>query len=312
MKILAATDGSRHAEAAIRFAAWLARGLRGGRLEVVLVGDVGTVLIGQGGGAASRARSPMEEEYRGWARKALDRAAREALRQGVEARCRYVEASVAPVAGVITRAADALRADLIVLGSTGRGAMGRALLGSVTRRVIHLARRPVVVVPASVAVRRGERLRILVGTDGSRGSDAAIRSAASLARRARRASLEVVTVSTLRRDLALGFSSAVLSFIPYRELQSSERRAADRILQRAARAARSGGARAALHFLESRTERPIADLLALEARRRRAHLTAVGSHGRAAVEEWALGSVTRRLLSVARRPVLVVRQARAF
>ncbi|MGH9367551.1 MAG: universal stress protein, partial [Thermoanaerobaculia bacterium] len=152
MKILAATDGSRPAESAVRFAAWLASAFPGGKLEVVLVGDVGTELVGQGGGAA-RVRLVMEEEYRRWARRALEHAARQALRQGVAARCRYVEASLAPIARVISRAADQLRADLIVVGSAGRGAVGRAFFGSVARRLLGLARRPVVVVPAAVTAR---------------------------------------------------------------------------------------------------------------------------------------------------------------
>ncbi len=310
MKILAATDGSRRAQAAVRFAAGLASAFRGGSLDIVLVGDVGTELIGQGGGSADRLRSRMEEEYRRWARRALDRAAREALRLKVKARCRYVEAKLAPVADVIARASEALRADLIVVGSAGRGTVGRALFGSVARRLIHIARRPVVVVPAAVRVRRGESLRILAATDGSRASTAAIRFAATAVRRARRASLEVLTVGTLRRDLAVGFSAAVLALVPYEDLRESERRAADTILRKAAQAARARGVRARVRFFEPRTTRRVADLIAARARRARAHLVVVGSEGRGAVEAWAVGSVALRLVSISRRPVLLVRPAR--
>ena len=307
MRILAATDGSRQAQSAVRFAAWLASAFRAGRLEIILVGDVGEELISQGGGKAARLRSPMVEDYRSWAQRALDRAAREALRLGVKTRCHYVEASLAPVADVLSRAADVKRADLLVVGSAGRGAAGRALFGSVARRLVHVARRPVVVVPAPVAARKGDALRILAATDGSRGSAAAIRLAASLVRRARRGRLEALTVGTLRRDLAMAFSSAVLAFVPYGELQETERRTAARILQQAARAARAGGARVKLRFLEPRSSRPIAELLALEARRTGVHLVVVGTEGRGTIARWALGSVTERLLSASRRPVLVVR-----
>ncbi len=305
MRVLAATDGSRQAGAAARFAAWLVSCFPGARLDVILVGDVGTQLIGQGGGPAERVRSAMEDEYRRWALRSLDRAARQALRFSVRARTRYLEASLAPIAAVISRAADQLGADLIVVGSAGRGAVGRAVFGSVARRLTHTARRPIIVVPAPVAVQRGDPLRILAATDGSRSATLAIRAAARLVRRARRGRLEVVTVGTLRRDLALGFSAAVLAMVPYPELQASERREARAILRKAGRA--TGGTPARLRFLEPRSARPPADLIAREAVRRRMHLIAVGTEGHGAVGGWMVGSLTARLLSKSRRPVLVVR-----
>jgi nucleotide-binding universal stress UspA family protein len=42
--------------------------------------------------------------------------------------------------------ADSIDADLIVIGSRGRGALATALLGSISRGVLHEARRPVLVV----------------------------------------------------------------------------------------------------------------------------------------------------------------------
>ncbi len=306
MKILAATDGSHRAESAVRFAAWLASRFRNGRLEVVLVGDAGMDLIA---GESPQRRVPlaMEKEYRRWAQRALERAARLASPFGVPAACRYVETTrLAPIARAISRQADTGRADLIVVGSSGRGAIGHAVFGSVARSLLGVARRPVVVVPAPVSAGARDGLRILAASDGSRGSIAAIRYAASLARKARKGGLEVVTVGTLRHDLALG-SSSVLSLLRYRELRVAESDAADRILRRAAREARSARVRPTVRFLEPRQALPVADVVAREARRQGAHLVAIGTAGRSGIERWALGSVTRRLLAISRRPVLVVR-----
>ena len=304
MKILAATDGSRRAEAAVRFAGWLASRFPRGELEIVLVGDARAALV-SGERLPARTRQHMEELYRLWARRVLSRAVREASRAGVEAAARYVQARrIEPIARTLDREARARKADLLVVGSRGAGAVGRALLGSVARRLVHVSSRPLIVVPAPV--RGGGPLSILVATDGSRAAAGAVRFAAHLIRRARRGALELVTIGTLRRDLTLGFSSAVLSLVPYRELRDGERRATERILRAGVAAARSAGVRPGLHALDPRTPRPVADLLADFARRRDARLLAVGREGRSTLDELALGSVTRRLLSVSRRPVLVV------
>ena len=50
-------------------------------------------------------------------------------------------------AGEIMRHAAQWKADLIVVGSHGRGTMGRLLLGSVAQKVLHEAGCPVMVVP---------------------------------------------------------------------------------------------------------------------------------------------------------------------
>jgi len=61
-----------------------------------------------------------------------------------------VEAIVAPgdPATLLLDVADRTDADVIVVGSRGLGAVKRAILGSVSTRVVGEARRPVLVVPA--------------------------------------------------------------------------------------------------------------------------------------------------------------------
>lgn len=77
----------------------------------------------------------------------------------------------------LIKKADELLPDLIVLGSQGRSAIGRALLGSVSHKVLHESN-------CSVRIARKNTYgdnpnpRILVGTDGSPNAEAVIRAIA--------------------------------------------------------------------------------------------------------------------------------------
>ena len=51
-----------------------------------------------------------------------------------------------PAAEALADAAEAMGADLVVVGSRGRGAMARVLLGSVADRLVHICKKPVLVV----------------------------------------------------------------------------------------------------------------------------------------------------------------------
>jgi nucleotide-binding universal stress UspA family protein len=81
---------------------------------------------------------------------AVDRAPLElaealAAERGIETR---TEVLVGDPANEIVAYADSVDADLIVVGSRGRGAVTSALLGSVSRAILHETRRPVLVARA--------------------------------------------------------------------------------------------------------------------------------------------------------------------
>jgi nucleotide-binding universal stress UspA family protein len=88
------------------------------------------------------------------------------------------EASIGSAGSEIIARADHWQPDLIVVGSHGRTALGRMILGSVSQRVINEAH-------CSVRVARGRIVepdvpeRIIVGVDGSAGSEAAVREISS-------------------------------------------------------------------------------------------------------------------------------------
>jgi nucleotide-binding universal stress UspA family protein len=90
-----------------------------------------------------------------------------------------------PTAGVIAEQAEDLAADLVVMGTHGRGGFERFLLGSVTEKVLRIAPCPVLAVPhAHAHMPRRDRpvfKSIVCGVDFSEASLVALRFAFSLA-----------------------------------------------------------------------------------------------------------------------------------
>lgn len=149
-------------------------------------------------------------------------------------------------------------------------------------------------------------MKILVATNGSIGSKAAIRFARRLAGGLRESELVVVTVGALRRELlqeSEEFGDGALE----PELEKEEHQIAQQVLQAARRDLQKDGRRACFRFVPSRGRAPVAETIAQEADRQKADLIVVGTDRLGTFATWALGSVSARLLQVARRPVTVVR-----
>lgn len=130
MKILVATDGSRGAVEALRFAKRLAKGNPRSRLVVI------TIEGGDGAGPSSKAE----------AREIMRRAARELGNGGVPARFRAVKGKPGAVPEAICREGERIKADLVIVGSEGRDTLNEWVVGGVALRLIYLSRRPVAVV----------------------------------------------------------------------------------------------------------------------------------------------------------------------
>ena len=87
--------------------------------------------------------STVQQSARGWVKAALDDQVGEARDKGLQARA-CLRHGVA-YQEIVALALDE-RADLIVIGTHGRGGMNRVLLGSVADRVVRLAPCPVLTV----------------------------------------------------------------------------------------------------------------------------------------------------------------------
>ena len=70
------------------------------------------------------------------------------LGAGIDARIETRDAHYGQVAQALSAVAEDLGADMIVVGSRGRSNVASLTLGSVSHKLLHLARRPVLVVPS--------------------------------------------------------------------------------------------------------------------------------------------------------------------
>ena len=306
MKILIGYDGSECAEAAIselRYA-----GLPGQiEAEVLSVADVFPHLapeIYRPPEPADPEDSPIVKRARALAGQALADAKQVADEGAAIVRAQFpgwsVRASAtgdSPYWGVIKRA-DEWRPDLIVLGSHGRSAAGRLLLGSVSQKTL---------AHAGCSVRIGrprlERapgpVKVLIAMDCSPGGDAAV--AAVAARqwpdRSEAVLLTVLDVTTSLAVLTLlGSSSAY-------DRSVDEHRLVARYLSEAAIRLRNAGLSVAPITKEGK---PAAEILK-EAERFDADCIFLGARGLSRMERILLGSVSAAVAACAHCSVEVVR-----
>jgi nucleotide-binding universal stress UspA family protein len=141
MKILVATDGSKSALHAVKYASRLCAAIGPGSSSITLISVHDDVGLRHAKAYVGRAtvddylRETSEKELR-TARKLLDAAG---LKHDMAIRTGHV-------AQEIVAFAKAGRFDLIVLGAKGRGAVADLLLGSVAQRVLATAAQPVLLV----------------------------------------------------------------------------------------------------------------------------------------------------------------------
>jgi nucleotide-binding universal stress UspA family protein len=132
--ILLATDGSESSECALGFAILLAQET-GASLEIISVrpqwsrGGVGTTTLEVGTGDASE--------------HVAESAAIRAHTAGVAAKTHVLEGDTVTC---IVETARGVRAELLVVGSRGRGSLSGAMLGSVSQALVHRSPIPVTIV----------------------------------------------------------------------------------------------------------------------------------------------------------------------
>jgi nucleotide-binding universal stress UspA family protein len=134
-RILVATDSSEPSKRAVEFAAGLSQEYGS---EIVVLHAFPRVVSRYG-------TSDLEDPDT--ARELVDEVVRDLKDRGLNARGEIVRVLEGHMPRGIVETAAAADADIIIMGTRGRSDFGGLFLGSVTHRVLHLAEKPVIVVP---------------------------------------------------------------------------------------------------------------------------------------------------------------------
>ncbi|WP_313694631.1 universal stress protein [Halorarum halobium] len=187
--------------------------------------------------------------------------------------------------------------DVVVMGTHGRSGVGRALMGSVTEKVVRTVDVPVLTIHEPIP--SFEPSRMLLPTDGSDPATAAERVALSLADEYD-ATLEALSVvDSLQLAAASDPAAGGEGMAQVTDLLKEQ---AETAVQNVAADGTSAGVSVETTVGEGRPHERI--LAAAE--EHDADVIVVGTHGRSGVQRFVLGSVAEKVLRLADRPVLVV------
>lgn len=197
--------------------------------------------------------------------------------------------------------ADEVGADLVVLGTHGRGGTKRVLLGSVAESLVRTTDVPVLTVHGDDERRAwGPGSTVVVGTDGSDEAESAERVGVALAA-ALGANLSVVSVVDEAGALA-SVGAGMVSDGMVESVRDALSDRAETAIRRVVDRATDAGVDADGAIIDGEPSRRLRE----HAARVDADLVVVGTHGRRGVRRIVLGSVAERLLRSADRPVLIV------
>lgn len=217
-----------------------------------------------------------------------------------EEKARYhgtAEIVVGTPAKAVVEYAATVGADLIVMGTHGRGGMAHVLLGSVAERVVRTAACPVLTIREAPA---GGIKRILVPTDFSETSDGALEFAYLLAEQfdASLQLLHVLDDPFVTEGLAAEAYMTEAPVLRTAMLRDAQERLAHRAVPR-----KPGALRIDTEVLFGHGAKTIAEYASTAG----IDLIVMGTHGRTGVAHLLLGSVAERVVRTAPCPVLTAR-----
>ncbi|HEV8357603.1 MAG TPA: universal stress protein [Gemmatimonadales bacterium] len=301
--ILVPLDGSRFAEAALPLATALAKSARG-RLHLLLAHQPVAAMVGMGDVVV--ASDGLDEELR---QRELNYLAEVSGRLG-QIGGGSVAFSVVdgPAGRMVLEEAAGLGANLIVIATHGRGAIGRLWLGSVADHVVRHATVPVLLVhpdrPGGTWLERPIR-GVLVPLDLSAEAEGIVPTVATLVAvtQAHVTLLHVVEPFYYTVDPALPYpvpQDATITELRCAEAQRRLDRTADRLRERGVAVSTrvTVGASGAAGILDLLERKPF-------------DLVAMTTHGAGGIKRLLLGSVADKVIRGAAKPVLVLRPGAA-
>jgi len=195
-------------------------------------------------------------------------------------------------------AAEEKPTDLVVVGTRGLSPVAHFFLGSVAARVAHYTPCPTLIARPL----RGKLNRVVLGVDGSAGSEQA---ASWLLGFPLPPECEVRLVTVVTPMTAAAASHLLLPSLVH-EVQALAHQERDRAKERLTSLAASFAAGGKRAVTEIRSHEPTSGLLEI-AEEQSADLIVVGAQGANAIDRYLLGSVSEKVLRHAHCSVLVVR-----
>lgn len=291
--IVVAVDGSPASMAAVEWAARDAE-LRNVPLKVVHVVAPLVTTEGWSEAAGDYARHQQDQ-----ASQIIEHAHKVAAEASSSDRAAQVSTEIINAPVVPTLVELSKRADMVVVGCRGQGAVARALMGSVSSGVAHHAHCPVAVVHDEVPLTERTQAPVVVGVDGSPLSELATKIAFD---ETSRRGVELVALHAWSDMGPTGFPRVNWAPIEWRNIKDQEE---------ALLAQRLAGWQEQYPDVTVRRvvvcDQPAPRLLE---QADNAQLVVVGSHGRGGFPGMLLGSVSSAVANAAQIPVIIARMPR--
>jgi nucleotide-binding universal stress UspA family protein len=205
----------------------------------------------------------------------------------------------------IVAAAAQRQVDLIAMASHGRGALGRAIFGSVADRVARTATVPVLVLrtPDDAVETEATVSRIVVPLDGSEIAERALPFAADLARQL---PAPVYVVRAVDPTAIMPVAPGVFGAVPAVDAEITEQLWAEAETEAKKTVTDAVGTLTALGIEAAGATLNGSPFFAISEATHPGDLLILTSHGRGGVRRWLLGSVAEKLVREAPAPVILV------